>query len=408
MVGAAADDKAYGLDSAILDLVAKVKSDFVKPKPDPLSHSNLITIYEKDDKGANTKVATGEKRLVCFNPILKDEMDSEYSMDQKIQKSNWNQYERHYEGYYRTAISNVEDVIITYCRADKRMAPVESNKDLVGFLLILRSVCAQTNGNVKVDQEYQNLHTLHSAVGFKQQNNVDDSKFAKQVLDRYGSAIFTCGKFAFGQASYDKVLSNLPTPITFIDYLNLPANKQSPIDELVEQRIIARLIVKNSLNKKLKLHLMTTYSTNKEECYPNTVSDALALLSTFATQGKDTPADEAMVSYHESSPVNLHDDDSLSIHDNDDNEEELSDPEELTHEDDIVIIDTINEPDSNNDSRVTFMKLSWHPSLLRQPPKQMMINLLEPVLHNCKMSMTCMKMMSRTLSFVPTSSTLYQ
>ena len=85
MAGAAADDKAYGLDSAILDLVAKVKSDFVKPKPDPLSHSNLITIYEKDDQGANTKVPTGEKRLVCFDPILKDEMDSEYSMDLKIQ-----------------------------------------------------------------------------------------------------------------------------------------------------------------------------------------------------------------------------------------------------------------------------------------------------------------------------------
>jgi hypothetical protein len=204
-----------------------------------LSHSNLITIYEKDDKGANTTVVTGEKRLVCFKPILKYEMNSEYSMDLKIQKSNWNQYERHYEGYYRTAIGNIKDVIITYCCADKRMALVESSKDLVGFLLILCCVCTQTNGNVKVDQEYQNLHTLHSAVGFKQQNNVDDSKFAKQVLDRHGSAIFTCGKFVFGQASYDKVLSNLPTPITFNDYLNLPTNKQSPIDDLVEQRTIA-------------------------------------------------------------------------------------------------------------------------------------------------------------------------
>jgi hypothetical protein len=150
------------------------------------------------------------------------------------------------------------------------------------------------------------------------------------------------------------VLTNLPTPITFIDYLNLPANKQSPIDELVEQRIIARLIVKNSLNKKLKLHLMTTYSTNKEECYPNTVSDALALLSSFATQGKDTTADEAMVSYHESSPVDLHDDDLLSIHDDDDKEEELSDPVESIHDDDIVITNDINEPDSNNNNRVTF------------------------------------------------------
>jgi hypothetical protein len=32
MAGSAADDKAYGLDSSILDLVAKVRKDFVKPK----------------------------------------------------------------------------------------------------------------------------------------------------------------------------------------------------------------------------------------------------------------------------------------------------------------------------------------------------------------------------------------
>jgi hypothetical protein len=74
LAGAAADDKAYGLDSAILDLVPKVKKDFVKPKPSPLSHSKLVDIMEKDDKGLPTTVATGERKLVCYDPILKDEM----------------------------------------------------------------------------------------------------------------------------------------------------------------------------------------------------------------------------------------------------------------------------------------------------------------------------------------------
>jgi hypothetical protein len=143
LAGAAADDKAYGLDSSILDLVAKVKSDFVKPKPNPLIHSKLMDVMEKDDKGVSTKVPTGERKLVCFDPIVKDQMEAEYSMDLKIQKSNWNQFERHYEGYYRIAIGNIEDTIITYCRADKRMALIESNKDLVGLLLVLRAVCAK-------------------------------------------------------------------------------------------------------------------------------------------------------------------------------------------------------------------------------------------------------------------------
>ena len=47
LAGSAAADKAYGLDSVILDLVAKVESDFVTSKPDPLQHSNVVTIYKK-------------------------------------------------------------------------------------------------------------------------------------------------------------------------------------------------------------------------------------------------------------------------------------------------------------------------------------------------------------------------
>jgi hypothetical protein len=47
------------------------------------------------------------------------------------------------------------------------MSSVEINKDLIGFLLILQSVCAQNNGAIKVDDEYQNLSTMHSAIGVK-------------------------------------------------------------------------------------------------------------------------------------------------------------------------------------------------------------------------------------------------
>ncbi|OEU05681.1 hypothetical protein FRACYDRAFT_258678, partial [Fragilariopsis cylindrus CCMP1102] len=278
LAGSAAADKAYGLDSVILDLVAKILCNIRTSLPST----------KKDATGADTTTPTGEKRLVCFDPILKESTDSNYFIDVKIQKANWNNYDRFSKAYYRTAIGNVEDVIITYCRADKRMALVETEKDLIGFLQILRSVCAQTNGIVKVDQEFQNLHTLHAAIAFKQAANVDDSTFSKQVQDRYKSAIFTCGKFAFGQASFDKVLqSTLPTPITLDAYLKLTPEDQAPYDKLVEERIVARLIVKNSLNKNLKAHLMTTYSTAKGDCYPNTINDALALLSTFAGPAKN-------------------------------------------------------------------------------------------------------------------------
>jgi hypothetical protein len=60
LMGAAADDKAYGLDSAILDLIAKKRSDFIKPKPDPISHSNLTPVMmglqrqERSDSSVST------------------------------------------------------------------------------------------------------------------------------------------------------------------------------------------------------------------------------------------------------------------------------------------------------------------------------------------------------------------
>jgi hypothetical protein len=235
-------------------------------------------------------------------PILKDEMDAEYSMDLKIQKSNWNQFERHYEGYYRIASGNVEDTIITYCRADKRMALIESNKDLVGLLLVLRAVCAQDNGGIKVDKEYQNLSTLHSAIGYQQKSGDSDHKFAKAVADRYGSALFTMGKFAIcGTSVHEKVLDTYPTksgtPLTFDQYMKLSGIEQISIDKLVEERTVARLIVKNSLNDKLQAHLVTVFATGND-CYPNSINDDLSLLSTFAKTKKEMAAEDAMVSYH--------------------------------------------------------------------------------------------------------------
>jgi hypothetical protein len=234
LAGSAAEDKAYGLFLAILDLTAKKRSDFIKPKPNPAAHSNLTRVMEADGI-----TPTGRIRLICFDPILKDQMDAEYNMDLKIQSSNWNQYSRMEEGYYRTSIGNVDSNVLSYCHMDKIMSTAESNKDLVLLLLILRSVCAQNHGTVKVDEEFKNLCTLHSAVGYKQQKTVADADYADEVLDRYESAIFTCGKFIGGQSIYDKILSSYSTLMTFKEYL-LPSDAdQEPINAIVKERTVA-------------------------------------------------------------------------------------------------------------------------------------------------------------------------
>jgi hypothetical protein len=308
LAGAAADDKAYGLDSAILELIAKVRSDFVKPKPSPIIHSDIVA--ELDGSGN----ATGGNKLVCHNPVLKEQMDAEYSMDLKIQSSNWNQYQRHEEGFYRTAIGNVENEVLTHCRRDSRMTLVENNKDLIGLLLILRSICAQNKGSVKVDEEYQNLNTLHAALGYRQKKSVNNTTFGEDLLNRYESAVFTCGKFAFGKSAYDSVLATYSKPMTFAEYILLSDDDQKPIDEIVKERTVGRLIIKNSLNEQLREYLIHTFSVNNNTCYPNTISDAVSLLSTFTKSTNATnitPSNEdAVVSYHESEDTVIYDDDS--------------------------------------------------------------------------------------------------
>jgi hypothetical protein len=97
--------------------------------------------------------------------------------------------------------------------------------------------------------------------------------------------------------------------MSFMEYLKLPGDKQSPIDDLLREIIIARLIVKDSLNNRLRDHLMTSYSTTKGYCYPSTINDALSLLSTFAKQNKDTSTEEAVVSYHETATDTDHEED---------------------------------------------------------------------------------------------------
>jgi hypothetical protein len=263
------------------------------------------------------------QQLLCFDPIIKEQMEAEYSMDLKIQKSNWNIFERQYEGLYRIAFDNVDDTIITYCRADKRMASIEVNKDLVGFLLILRSVCAQNHGAIKVDQEYHNLSTLHSAIAYRQKKGTNDTKFADEVGDRYDSALFTSGQFAIcGVLSYENVLKAYPStsgsPLTFVEYLQLPKDDRVPIDTLVKERTVARLIVKNSLNDRLRDHLITAFSTG-DDCYPNTINDALSLLSTFIKTKKDSAAEDVVVSYHESTEQDDIVEDEDIIEDADDN-----------------------------------------------------------------------------------------
>jgi hypothetical protein len=132
----------------------------------------------------------------------------------------------------------------------------------------------------------------------------------------------TSGQFAIcGVSSCENVLKTYPSasgnPLTFVEYLQLPNDDRVPIDTLVKERTVARLIVKNSLNDRLRDHLITAFSTG-DDCYPNTINDALSLLSTSIKTKKDSTAEDAVVSYHESTEQDdvIEDEDTIEDGDN--------------------------------------------------------------------------------------------
>jgi hypothetical protein len=69
---------------------------------------------------------------------------------------------------------------------------------------------------------------------------------------------------------------------------------------------VARLIVKNSLNDQLRDHLIQTCSVSNSTCCPNTINEAVSLLSTFkkatcnnnTNDNNNSSEDDVVVSCH--------------------------------------------------------------------------------------------------------------
>jgi hypothetical protein len=106
--------------------------------------------------------------------------------------------------------------------------------------------------------------------------------------------------------------------MTFKEYLILSDADQEPINAIVKEMTVARLIIKNSLNDNARAELVKTYSVNNNSCYPNTVSKALSLLVTSKmkpTNNNNRTEDEAIVSYHEMADPVIEQEDGININD---------------------------------------------------------------------------------------------
>jgi hypothetical protein len=134
--------------------------------------------------------------------------------------------------------------------------------------------------------------------------------------------------------------------MSFKEYLALSDANQSPIDAIIRDWIVARLIIKNSLNDRVREQLLETFYVNNNTCYPSTVSEAVSLISTFkkktSNNSNNNVDNEAVVSYHESEPD--HND-----HNNVVDQEPI--PEDITE---IIDDDNTGVNDEPNSTHVSF------------------------------------------------------
>jgi hypothetical protein len=139
--------------------------------------------------------------------------------------------------------------------------------------------------------------------------------------------------------------------LTFVEYLQLSNDDRIPIDNLVKEQTVARLIVKDSLNDMLHDHLITSFSTG-DDCYPNTINDALSLLSTFIKTKKDAATEDIVVSYHESTER----DDVIEDKDIIEDEDTIPDDHDIIVNDinDVVNDDIEVKEEESHDNHVTF------------------------------------------------------
>ena len=85
---------------------------------------------------------------------------------------------------------------------------VHKDRDVVGLLSILRSICIQNLTGSKVDPYLKYLKIMTSTLSYAQKKGVSNHSFGGAVHDQGFAAQSQCGAFAFEENYHIKVLSN--------------------------------------------------------------------------------------------------------------------------------------------------------------------------------------------------------
>ena len=133
---------------------------------------------------ACSRIALVEEIWYDFNCILKDQLLAENSVAIKVESARWATYKKNTDAVYGVAYGNLDSGIILRCREDPTFDMVHSARDPIGLLVILRTLCVQSNSYIYTDPLVGNIDAYSNFTNYKQRAS-SHSDFGEHLTDRY-------------------------------------------------------------------------------------------------------------------------------------------------------------------------------------------------------------------------------
>ena len=270
------------------------KSKFTTPLPDYRLWSTQVTV--KDPDGSTYK------SWKITNAPNKDLLMAEYMNQRRLEMGDYNKYEKACTNLYSIVKGQIDPRMMGVITADPTYNQISDDEDLIEFLKLIKNICNSDSGNGKGYGPMEWLtNAQRSAVKQRTKNSkkmTSSVEYIQSTTDRYTQLKVKNGRFVYGSKFWSHCLEK--DGKTFDDYMSMNKNDQKKYDDLVDDLIIATLLIQNCGKKGLLGFLSNQYYT-KLDCYPDDPMAASTMIDGYTDDVKNTVVDkdpDGIVSAH--------------------------------------------------------------------------------------------------------------
>ena len=238
--------KGYEHRSGVIKIMEPVADTEWKTKhPDKSTYALKRTTKIKNEGAADNM----KQEWIVIDCEKQEKAEDNYNNMQRQKLKENALYRKNGAAMFIVLYGQLHSDIITI--AKRLIAPdfttIHKERNAVGLLSVLRSICMQNLTRSNVDPYLEQLKILTSTLSYVQNKGISNHNFVDAVHDQVFAAQSQCGAFAFGENHHIKVLnddgiSNLK------DYFSFDQTKKDKYDTLARQLVCVCLIINNSLS----------------------------------------------------------------------------------------------------------------------------------------------------------------